>query len=373
MPTIEKNICITINSLERGGAEKQSLLLAKALKPYHNVLLIILNPRPVYQERLDMLEREGLEHVFLTSNSFKKVIQLTKLFRRRKVQFVFSFLPRDTIIGAICGKMAGVDHIFGGIRNSYIPRLKFTILKWVHNCLLDYTIANNYSAYSSAISFGFNKKVFVVHNGIEIAPLNGVKSMIDDNGTINLISLGRLVRQKSYETAIQAISNLKQDLKGKVDLKYRIVGQGPEKDNIIKLIKEHGLEQEVELVLDPPDTYELLRTSDIYLCTSVFEGISNSIMEALNCSLPVVATDAGDNSQLVVHGKNGFVVPLHDIKKIAYFLKYLIESKENRIKMGEQGYNHLVANFSYEAYQKKYLEIIENTERIDIKDGNLVF
>ncbi len=157
-----------------------------------------------------------------------------------------------------------------------------------------------------------------------------------------------------------------------VDLRYRIVGQGPEKDTILRLIEEHDLGQEVELVLNPQDTYGLLKASDIYLCTSVFEGISNSIMEALNCALPVVATDAGDNAQLVVHGENGFVVPLHDTKKIAHFLKYLIESREDRIRMGERGYDHLVANFGYKAYQKKYLELIQNVERIHIKDGNLV-
>ena len=68
-----KNICITINSLNRGGAEKQCLLLAKALKNRHSVTVVVLRDKPVHKPHLSFIENEKIEHLFLPSNPLKKV------------------------------------------------------------------------------------------------------------------------------------------------------------------------------------------------------------------------------------------------------------------------------------------------------------
>ena len=70
--TVKKNICITINSLAPGGAEKQSLLLAKALKPYHNTTVVIINPQPIYKKHIAVIEKDDIKHIFLDRNPIKK-------------------------------------------------------------------------------------------------------------------------------------------------------------------------------------------------------------------------------------------------------------------------------------------------------------
>ena len=366
----KKNICITINSLAAGGAEKQSLLLAKALKSYHNTIVVIIKPKPIYQSHLVIIKKEEIEHVFLARNSVKKIYGFTKLLKVRKIDIIFSFLPIDTLLGGICGKISGVPHIFGGIRNSYIPKFKFTVLKVVHNSILDYTIANNFTAYHSAIKSGFKDRLLVVFNGINIRTLS--KTRRSNNKSINIISVGRLVLQKDYNTALKAIVTLKKRLKSDYKINYKIVGNGPEKGNIMAAIEKHGLGNEVELITEPPNMYGLLETSDIYLCTSIFEGISNAIMEAMNCALPIVATNAGDNSRLVLNGDNGFITTPWDYEKIADHLFNLIESPALREEMGLKSYNHLVDNFSFKAFQKKYLAIIENIKELQLDKGELM-
>lgn len=368
--TERKNICITINSLASGGAEKQCLLLAKALKPYHNVILVILKPQPIYQVHVSVIAKEGIDHKYLSKNPIKKVFEFTSLIKKKKIDIIFSFLPTDTTFSAIWGKLAGVSHIFGGIRNSYIPNIKFAVLRTVHNYLLSYTIANNYAAYRSAIEFGFQKKVFVIPNGIEIKPF--FKEQALDQKTITIISMGRLVQQKDYKTAIKSIAELKKSLKTDVELKYRIVGHGPEKESIVANIEKYGIQKEVEIISNPPNIDALLKSSDMYLCTSIFEGFSNSIMEAMNCRLPIVATDAGDNSRLVIHDRNGFITDLSDYKKLSEHMQYLIDSPEMRVQMGSESYNHLVQSFSYAVFQKKYLNIIKNIENIKTHKGEYI-
>lgn len=364
-----KNICITINSLDRGGAEKQALLLAKALKPYHNPVLVILNPQPIYVPRLEIIEREEILHIYLSKNPLKKIVGFISFLKKRNIDIIFSFLPLDTMFSGLCGKIAGVPYVFGGIRNSHIAWIKFTGLKIVHNFLLNYTIANNYSAFHSSIEFGFKKSVFVVPNGIEIRPV--LKNQNLERKTIIIVSVGRLVKQKDYYTALESINLLKQHLNNEYQIKYRIVGNGPELTNIETCIKKFDLLEEVELIVNPVDVYDLLESADIYLCTSTYEGISNSIMEAMNCAMPIVATNAGDNSRLVVHQKNGFITDLKDYPNLARYMRLLIEYPTKRKEMGLESYSHLVNCYGYKAFQNKYLKIIQNVDRIEIFDGDL--
>lgn len=360
-----KNICITINSLGRGGAEKQCILLAQALHPFHNVTLVILDPREVSTPRLSMLKKENLGYEFLSKNSLVRFYQLIRIFRKQRVDFIFSFLPTDTVLSAICGRIAGVKYIFGGIRSSFIPKLKFKVLRTAHNSLLDFTIANNYAAHGSSTSLGFNENVFVIPNGIEIRPLESKKNKDE----LNIVSLGRLVDAKCYDVAIKTIKCLKELTNNSYKIKYKIVGQGPKEKDITAMINDLGLNEEIELITDAIDMYSILDRSDIYLCTSSFEGISNALMEAMNCALPLVVTDVGDNSKLVLNKKNGFTCPVNDYEALAQHLYKLIESPELRTEMGANSYTHLSANFSYKSFQEKYLKIISNIDCIKVENG----
>jgi len=364
----KKNICITITSIGMGGAEKQCLLLASALKTAHNIHLIIIDHNPIHPPYLKIIEREGLDHMFLSANPLKRIVDLIRFLRNKNIDVIFSFLPKDTTLSAICGKVAGVPYIFGGIRNSYLPKIKFVVLRFIHNLLLSYTIANNYSAYQAAIEFGFREKVFVIHNGINIRPI--LQKPDQEKKTLRIISVGRFVKQKDYETALKSIRRLKQILDKNQRFKYCIVGSGPERKTIIENIEKFGLENEVEIISDPPVIYDLLEEADIYLCTSTFEGISNAIMEAMNCELPIVATDAGDNSHLVIHEKNGFITDINDHLKIAENLCVLMENPKIRNLMGQESHNHLAQHFGYDSFRKKYLDVIDHLDDIQLYKGN---
>ncbi|MBT9186738.1 glycosyltransferase [Zobellia russellii] len=366
-----KNICITINSLNRGGAEKQCLLLAKALKNRHRVTVVILRDKPVHKLHLSFIENEKIEHLFLPSNPLKKTISFVRFLKRNKIDIVFSFLPTDSLFSAILGKISGVPYVFSGIRNSYMARTKFISLKWVNNNIANYTIANNFAAYRAALEYGFKKNVFVISNGIEIETVP--ERIKTDKKIIQIISLGRLVKQKEYGTALKSMVALKKHLGNTIAFKYTIVGQGPDEGYILKTIKECGLEKEVELVVNPGNIFKMLLAADIYLCTSSFEGVSNAIMEAMNCSLPIVATDAGDNARLTIHGKNGFITEINDVENLSEYLKELILSNVLRTRMGKASFDHLVENFSYAAFQRNYIDLIDNIDKFKIQEGKIVF
>ena len=105
--------------------------------------------------------------------------------------------------------------------------------------------------------------------------------------------------------------------------------------------------------------YQNLNVMLIYISTSLFEGTSNSIMEALNWSLPVVATNVGDNDHLVIDGVNGYLHPIGDATGLTTSLCKLLDSVELRNKMGVRSNQNLRENYSMEIFEKRYLDLIE--------------
>ena len=368
---VRKNICIAINSLEMGGAEKQSVLLAEALKPFHNIVLVVVDPqKKVYPPRMQTLKHEDIETVFLKKNLLRKIGTFTSILKKKKIEFIFSFLATDTVLSTVCGLLTKVPYIFGGLRSSSWPKFKLLVLRANHNYFLTYTIANNFAGYQAAIDYGFNQNVLVIPNGIEIRPL---QPKIKSPKTINIISMGRLVKPKRYDIAIKTIMHLKTIIKANCNINYKIVGQGPEYETISSLIDKYKVGKEVEIINGVSDVYSLLDKSDIYLCTSSFEGISNSLMEAMNCALPIVATDTGDNSRLVLDNESGYLAPVNNYVMLAEKLDDLIKSPTSQELMGRAGYRHLIKNFGFKTFQKKYLDLIANVENIEICKGEFTF
>ena len=138
-----------------------------------------------------------------------------------------------------------------------------------------------------------------------------------------------------------------------------IIGYGCEEENIRGWIKEYGVEEYIKIYIRPNNVQDIVRDADIYLSTSLFEGTSNSIMEALNWSLPVVATDVGDNSHLVIDGVNGTLHTIGDAKGMAISIANLLENNELRKKYGFASSKNLRENYSMEIFEERYLKLIE--------------
>ena len=124
-------------------------------------------------------------------------------------------------------------------------------------------------------------------------------------------------------------------------------------------VEQYGIKDRTDIHIKPNNVSELERNADIYISTSLFEGTSNSIMEALNWSLPVVATNVGDNDHLVIDGVNGYLHPIGDATGLTTSLCKLLDSVELRNQMGVRSNQNLRENYSMEIFEKRYLDLIE--------------
>ena len=146
-----------------------------------------------------------------------------------------------------------------------------------------------------------------------------------------------------------------------VNFTYDIIGDGPEKQKIMYLIHDLGLEEVVNLHgwKSPDQVQSILQSSDVFLLSSLEEGVANAALEAMSCGLPVVVTNCGGMAEAVTNGREGFIVPLRDSQAIAVALKKLNDDASLRQKMGGLARAKVIEKFSIEEQIKQWIKLLE--------------
>ena len=175
-------------------------------------------------------------------------------------------------------------------------------------------------------------------------------------GTRDFIKLASLVRQSSiqkshFNNSCRSLS----DSSGKV--KFILVGDGISRGNIQKLISQLKLEQDVFLTGWRQDISRILSAIDVFVLTSLWEGLPISVLEAMAASVPVIVSDTGGVAELVCERKTGFLALPGDIETMADRLRDLLADAELRRQIGQNARVALGSEFTTEA-------MLKNTENL---------
>jgi glycosyltransferase involved in cell wall biosynthesis len=358
------NVIIFTGAFSSGGAEKQSILLGKILNDSgYDVIVVSFYGEKYLLRHIKYLETENINFELLNGSLYNKIRRLSEIIKINKPRFIINYLPSNNLIGGILGKVYGVATIIGNIRNSRLGFRKYLELLFCHIFLNDVTIFNNKSGQNYYKKRGFNlkKTVFIPNFIFEIPSPKTLFCKNTDHQDINILMVSRFEKQKDYETALNAFRKLKTNTKN-LNVSLTIIGDGSLENLVKEMIVSKGLTEEVEVIVNPDDIFLYYDQADIFLQTSIFEGFSNSIMEALSYSLPVVATNVGDNSSLIKEGYNGFLTPVKNSDYIADKLEELVNSYELRNDFGKNSYIFLNENFTYDHYKKNINKVLKTNE-----------
>ena len=347
-----KAISILVPTIDSGGAEKQAVLLAIQLSKRYDVHLIVLyGGHAEYKTNSDMLSSSPVHVHKLPGNLIAKVRYIKKILKKSGLRVQFNFLSLPDIIGSYIGHKLGIK-VYNGIRTTRLESKKECFERFAHNHWATGTIYNCYSGAEYFGTKGFNAdKNIVIPNGFP----NIAQALNRSSKQLKIIiTVGRFDVAKDYETIIKSASRLHRN-----DWRLCIVGYGVLEAQIRGWVKDYGIEDRTDIHIKPDNVAELERNADIYISSSLYEGTSNSIMEAMNWSLPVVATDVGDNNHLIIDGENGYLHPVGDVDGIVESLNRLLDFTELRNKMGTKGNIRLRENYSMEIFEKRYVELIE--------------
>jgi glycosyltransferase involved in cell wall biosynthesis len=169
-------------------------------------------------------------------------------------------------------------------------------------------------------------------------------------------TIGRLVKRKNLEDALNALAMIKMDCR----VKLLIIGEGPQKPHLQELIQKLDLKEQVRLLGSVSDEvkFQLLGISDAYLSTASHEGFGIVFLEAMAMGLPVICYNRGGQTDFLRDGKTGFVVPLGDREILQNNMRSLIKDQELQKKMAQ---NNLAAMADYyiESSARQYINLFE--------------
>jgi glycosyltransferase involved in cell wall biosynthesis len=313
-------IVYIITGLRIGGAEKMLYNLVKRLdKAKYSVSVISLTDSKFYRDRFTEC---GVEVIDLKLNKFLSVWRILKLipiFFLQKVDIIHSVMFHANLLGRFLKLFLRNSVHISGERNTGNRSSKLHVfLNRITAEISDVTLCVSESAahYLESVEGYDRKKLTVIRNGVDIKPDFFLSPRIIKNysSAFNVVALGRIVPQKNLEMLILTFAKVKKLIP---NAKLTIIGGGESKNSdlgdkytlsLFRLVNEMNLSDSVLFTGSVLSPDELLKKSDIYIITSHWEGIPNSLLEAMAIGLPCIATDVGGVKEIIRNNFNGKLI-----------------------------------------------------------------
>ena len=168
------------------------------------------------------------------------------------------------------------------------------------------------------------------------------------------VTVGNVIPRKNQAVLIRAVKEL-----GDPRFHLFIAGDGPLEGELKALAKELGVEKQVHLLGFRRDVFRLSSAADLFLFSSRQEGLSVSVMEAMACGLPIVASAIRGNTDLIDSGKGGFLLPPDDAKGFAAAIGQILEEPQIRERMKRHNLEK-IRRYSIEAVTEQMARLYES-------------
>jgi glycosyltransferase involved in cell wall biosynthesis len=361
----KKRVALIIPTLDRSGAEKQFTRLASGLpRERYDVHVLLLTRSGPYA---DQLQAAGIPVTLLGKRS---KFDPTAFWRLR------SWLK--TVQPDIIHTWLFAANAYGRLAAGIVPRAKVVVSErcvdswkqgwqlWLDRKLIrrtDRLVGNSQSVVAFYRDLGVPaEKLVCIPNGVDCPP----PTMIDRPALLRELGwpedsflagfIGRLAPQKRVDDLIFAVETLRQT---RPQLKLMLVGDGPQRERLEQFTRDVGCTEHVRFLGHRSDTEKWLALLDAFCLASSFEGMSNSLMEAMAAGKPAVVSDIPPNRELVIQGETGFLAPVGDRVAYMQFLRLLIDDPELRQRLGTTGRHRMEREFSVAQMVERYAELYE--------------
>lgn len=353
-----------IDWLNVGGAQTQVLVFASLAQAFGIDLTVVVlgDGDETYIDRrlreLKVKVKKFPSSSLLSVSRFMKIVQYIRLERFDIIQ---THLQYANILGSLAGYVLQIPVVSTlhstGEFTKLLP-LKDLFEVFFINYFSSYVIAVGYRVADVYRKYIRRKKVEVVLNAVLDNTFEGSipDPLMDirlDASKVVLISVGRLSPPKNFGDLLLAYSEVR---KAFPNVLLLIVGNGPLFIDLQSKVREMNLTDSVFLLGERDDVPLLLHSSDIFVISSIWEGLPMAILEAMMAGLPIVATDVGDIA-FVVPESVGYVVPPKKTQLLAEAIKSLVGDVNIRSKMKSAARSYAQLNFSAEAWMNKLTQI----------------
>lgn len=327
-----KKILILIDSLAGGGAERVLCTLLQHIDKKYDITLVPIVDTGIYTSTLRAMD--GLNYIPLIPRP------KSNLFSRLKYKLMYKlvndFLPLWMVYSLFIPKGNDIEIAFC---EGFVTKLlaqstnkKAYKITWLHTDLMhnnwplqigvfksdleqklayqsfDRIIGVSKMVCENVVSkYGLNT-VSCIYNPIDrekiLSMSNEQCGTVNDSGVKN-ISVGRLTHVKGFKRLIIAVRDL---IDKSYDVRLTIIGDGEQKNELVKMINNYNLAAYITLTGFVTNPYKYMNNADLFVCSSISEGFSLAIIEAMILGLPILSTDCQGPTEILENGKYGMVV-----------------------------------------------------------------
>ena len=372
-----KNILFIHQSAELYGSDKTLLLLLKYLdKTKFNAVVILPNQGPLETA----LEKENIKVVIApVLKLYRKMFSIKNLlnFYREKNKGIktldilnktyhFDIVYSNTLavlLGMIYAKKRKIKHIWHVHEIIVHPKFIASLFPKLLHLFANKIICNSIATKKNLVNRipKLETKIEIIYNGLEKnvikESVNSNNSLIYKDSDIIITLVGRISRLKGHKWLLNTVIN---NLGSNKNIKLLFVGSTVENqeyylEEIEKIVLENGIIDQVTILPFFKDLQAIWQRTDIAVMPSTeAESFGLVAVEAMLAKKPVIGSNHGGLTEIIVNNETGFLVKPNDENELAEALLKLIESPTLRKTFGENGYNRAVKEFSVEEYVSKF-------------------
>lgn len=374
----KRRVLFIITQSEMGGAQRFVFEIVSRLNHDKYDLLITVGSDGE-GEFLKQLDKVGIRYKVIHElkrdispiNDIKSIFAIRKIIKDFRPNTLFLNSSKAGFIGSLASKFKTADlkfkviyRIGGWSFNDPWPKWKkklWLILEKVSAPWKDIIVVNSEQDLNQAKALNIKpqEKVVSIHNGIDIykleylpreeARLRLFEKIARSSGKIfqaDIIigTIANLYPTKDLPTLIETAEHFKNN----DSVVFLIIGDGPERSNIEKLIEEKGLKHKIILLGQLENAKKYLPTFDIFVLPSVKEGFPWALVEAMAAKLPVIATRVGAVPEIIENGKNGFIVEPSKPELLAGKIKEILSNDHLSQELGIQAHQTVLFRFTLE-------------------------
>jgi len=312
----------------------------------------------------------------------KSLWDLIRIIKKENIQILHVHGMSCAIIGTIATLLARTCRVVSTIHNFPVYRKTGARQRFSNN-LAGVLLKFNYKVIAVSWTLGTSicqvwgipqNKVVVMYNGIDPVTIGNLVLSTDnlnqlikgklktDNSKI-ILNIARLIPEKGVDTFIEA-ANILLKRTSYSDLLFLIAGDGPLEFKLKKIVRDLGIEDNLQFLGYRNDIYNLINMSDIVVLSSRTEGLGLALLEAMAFKKPVIGSNVGGIPEIIEDGKTGFLVPPNNPEALAGSILDVLYRSDSVKAVAEEGYKSVLHKFSKESMlnglQKLFCDLLSD-------------
>lgn len=350
------------DNLGSGGAQRQLLVLGKLLAGKgHSVRIVTYHDTVFYQ---DLLRQYGIGHAVLESTRAGRAVKLAWYLRREKPDAVVAFQEMPALYAELASIGKRPWRLVVSERCAFPDSEKspkFRVIRFCHRFADEITCNSRQNASMIRGTPTFrDREIRIIYNAVDSARFRDLGLRKGDSDAFSFVVLASHKPQKNFRNLAAAVKLLAD----RGERRFRIRWFGEEAsagclDENRRILEEAGVSEFLSIEGPVRNTSEILNEADAMILPSLWEGLPNSVCEAMACGCPVLASNVSDIQWIVDDGKDGFLFDPSDPSDIASaIVRFMDSGAEKRVEMGKRCVEKAGRLFSEDRYLDEYEKTI---------------